>query len=350
MEKYSSMEMEAYQETQIKPPKVFLNFRGVELRQSFIAHLEVALTRGGVNVHVDQRLQLGDQLDVFKGIEESRIALVILSERYTESKWCLDELVKIQELVEQGKLMAIPIFYNLHPSVVESLDGEFGDNLWKLGKHLPDFDKLKQWKEALRFVSRLAGLVLNEKIIESKFIDNIVKHVLMALSRLPREADSATKAKFPGISRKEGGLNLRKDDDFLSEPNSGALPELQDREEKKQENVSESSAMVTYDQRDKVFISFRGVDVRRTFNYYLTKDLERNGVSVFKDVELKGSLREIIFKGMEESKIALVIFSSGYAASAWCLDNLVKIKELMDEGILEFMQYETEYPYPYYMD
>lgn len=152
--------MATYKATNMKSPRVFLNFRGAELRQSFVAHLEMALIRGGVNVFVDQPLYRGLE-SLFKGIEESSVALVILSERYTESTWCLNELVKIKERVEQGKLIAIPIFYKLDPSQVKNLEGDFGSSLWDLGKRT-EFDKLKRWKEALEFVSGM-GLVLNDK-------------------------------------------------------------------------------------------------------------------------------------------------------------------------------------------
>ncbi|KAG7567538.1 NB-ARC [Arabidopsis thaliana x Arabidopsis arenosa] len=304
-----------YEETKMKSPKVFLNFRGAELRQSFISHLEVALIRGGVNVFVDQPLYRGLE-SLFKGIEESSVALVILSERYTESKWCLNELVKIKERVEQGKLIAIPIFYKLNPSQVKNLDGDFGSYLWDLGKGT-EFDKLKRWKEALEFVSGNMGLVLNDKSDEAALIDDIVKKVHMALSFLPRETDSLpTEPKLPG-----------KDSDVT--------PELQDTEEKKQENVSESSAMVTYDQKHQVYINFRGMDTRHHFVSHLKHALKMNGVSFFLDeMEVKGVDLGNLFKRIEESKLALVIFSSRYTESAWCLNELVKIEELRDEGKL----------------
>ena len=153
--------MATYEEPKTKSPRVYLNFRGAELRQSFISHLEIALIRGGVNVFVDQPLYRGLE-SLFEVIEESSVALVILSERYTESEWCLNELVEIMERVKQGKLIAIPIFYKLNPSQVRRLDGDFGSKLWHLAKHT-EFDKLKRWKEALEFVLAKKGLVLNEK-------------------------------------------------------------------------------------------------------------------------------------------------------------------------------------------
>lgn len=145
-------------------PQVFINFRGAELRQKFVSHLETALKQNSINVFANQdELKGGDPIDFLsKRIKESRIALAILSSRYTESSWCLDELVKIKEREEEGKLTAIPIFYKLNPSDVKRLEGDFGSNLWNQVKRTSEFDKLKKWKEALDFVSHKTGFALTE--------------------------------------------------------------------------------------------------------------------------------------------------------------------------------------------
>ncbi|RXH89354.1 hypothetical protein DVH24_031711, partial [Malus domestica] len=54
-----------------------------------------------------------------RGIEESRIAVVVFSKRYAESRWCLRELLKIMRCreVQKGKIVH-PIFYNVDPSQV----------------------------------------------------------------------------------------------------------------------------------------------------------------------------------------------------------------------------------------
>ena len=148
------------------PPQVqvFINFRGNDLRQNFVTHLETALKHYSVNLFAKQDELKGDDPIKFlsKRIEESKIALAIFSTKYTESSWCLDELVKIKEREEEGKLITIPIFYELNPSEVKRLEGDFGSNLWNQVKLTADFDKLKKWKEALDFVSHKTGFALTE--------------------------------------------------------------------------------------------------------------------------------------------------------------------------------------------
>ncbi|VVB08027.1 unnamed protein product [Arabis nemorensis] len=347
--------METAEKTPLQHPRVFLSFRGAEMRQSFVSHLEMALQRDGVNLYVDQELMRGESMkSLFMGIEESMIALVIFSKRYTESFWCLEELVKIKERAEEGKLIVIPIYYKLNPSDVRELDGDFGINLWNHVKRTSEFDKLSKWKEALHFVSDRNGLTFTQDRDESAFIVDIVKFVKIVIYHLlwdvksdvyPKEADSVqTEVKFQGILRKDDGLNLIKDDEFLGEANSDATSKLQDSaeinkvdpfSEEKQGNVSESSTMATYPPQHQVFINFRGAELRHGFVSHLTGALKRNGVNVYVEAnELKGSDLSSLFNRIEESNIALVVFSSRYTESRWCLDELLKIKELRDEGKL----------------
>lgn len=148
--------------TPLQLPQVFISCRMYDVRNGFFSHLECALKRDGINVYDydDQGLRRSINL-LLKGIEKSRIALVIFSSRYTKSKWCLDQLVKITELVEEGKIVAIPVFFNVDPFDVKRLEGEFGDNLRNLVSR--DFEKFKKWKEALDFVSQSPGFVFHDR-------------------------------------------------------------------------------------------------------------------------------------------------------------------------------------------
>ncbi|XP_058197296.1 uncharacterized protein LOC131313166 [Rhododendron vialii] len=79
-----------------------------------------------------------------------------------------------------------------------------------------------------------------------------------------------------------------------------------------------------------VFLSFNGVDTRNNFTSHLLAALERHGFHTFRD-DAKLNRGEYIgyelLKAIEESRISLVVLSKNYAASRWCLDELVKIME-----------------------
>ncbi|KAH0747267.1 hypothetical protein KY285_008924 [Solanum tuberosum] len=83
-----------------------------------------------------------------------------------------------------------------------------------------------------------------------------------------------------------------------------------------------------------VFLNFRGADNRRTFTGHLYEGLENRGIFTFKDdkrLENGDSIPEELLKAIEESQVALVIFSKNYATSSWCLSELVKIMECKEE-------------------
>ncbi|KAH0651219.1 hypothetical protein KY285_031337 [Solanum tuberosum] len=79
-----------------------------------------------------------------------------------------------------------------------------------------------------------------------------------------------------------------------------------------------------------VFLSFRGEDVRKTFVDHLYLALQQKCINTFKDDEKleKGKfISPELESSIEESRIALIIFSKNYANSTWCLDELTKIIE-----------------------
>uniref|UniRef100_A0A0D3EEM2 ADP-ribosyl cyclase/cyclic ADP-ribose hydrolase n=1 Tax=Brassica oleracea var. oleracea TaxID=109376 RepID=A0A0D3EEM2_BRAOL len=152
---------------------------------------------------------MGQRLDVLlTRIEGSKIALAIFSPKYTESNWCLKELVKINERMEQSKLVVIPIFYKVEPVTVKELKGEFGDKFRELVKSIDKKTK-KKWKEALKSVPLSMGFVLTEKRVTWSFVHSdedetivrIVKEVKRVLSRLARAFPNARECSRPSLQR-----------------------------------------------------------------------------------------------------------------------------------------------------
>lgn len=81
-----------------------------------------------------------------------------------------------------------------------------------------------------------------------------------------------------------------------------------------------------------VFLSFRGEDVRKNFVDHLYNALQRRNIYTFKDdekLETGVSISPALNKAIEESSIAVVVFSKHYADSTWCLEELAKIVECM---------------------
>ena len=91
-----------------------------------------------------------------------------------------------------------------------------------------------------------------------------------------------------------------------------------------------ASSLHSYD----VFLSFRGEDTRKTFVDHLYSALEQRLIRIYKadDTLSRGeSIRPSLFKAIEESHIAVIVFSKNYADSTWCLDELAHIMKCRDE-------------------
>ncbi|XP_065634102.1 disease resistance protein RPV1-like [Quercus suber] len=95
---------------------------------------------------------------------------------------------------------------------------------------------------------------------------------------------------------------------------------------------SPSSSSSARGSKHDVFISFRGEDTRKKFTDHLYAGLEKKGISTFRDdekLERGTPIGPGLFKAIKESRFAIVILSSDYASSRWCLIELAKIVDCM---------------------
>ena len=135
---------------------VFLSFRGEDTGFTFTDHLYKALVGRGIRTFRDNQLRIGEAiaLELLKAIEESRFSIIVFSENYARSTWCLDELVKIMECKDMGHAV-FPIFYHVEPSEVRKQSGRFGEAFagyeenWK--------DKIPRWRTALTEAANHSG-------------------------------------------------------------------------------------------------------------------------------------------------------------------------------------------------
>ncbi|XP_039167510.1 TMV resistance protein N-like [Eucalyptus grandis] len=146
---------------------VFLSFRGMDIRKSFLSHLYAALDQKGIYTYVDSEdLQKGDYIKptLMKAIEHSRIAIVIFSENYASSLWCLEEVAKIMECKKQRDLVVFPVFYKVDPREVRTPRKSYRKAMVKHERKFGrDSEKVKRWKKALFDVGSLSGWDLKDK-------------------------------------------------------------------------------------------------------------------------------------------------------------------------------------------
>ncbi|XP_021809133.1 TMV resistance protein N-like [Prunus avium] len=84
----------------------------------------------------------------------------------------------------------------------------------------------------------------------------------------------------------------------------------------------------------KVFLSFRGEDTRRGFTDYLYKQLDWRGIRTFRydpDLERGTDINPELLTAIEQSRFAIIVLSTNYATSSWCLRELTHIVQSMKE-------------------
>ncbi|KAI9119788.1 hypothetical protein K1719_009177 [Acacia pycnantha] len=165
------------------PPKkhdVFLSFRGEDTRRTFTSHLFTSLCQRGIRTYIDNELRKGDDISdaLTQAIKDSSIAVVIFSENYASSKWCLNELIQILWCKEVQGQLVILVFYQIDPSHVRNQKQTY----WEaFSKHESDFrlnrDRVNEWKQALFKTANLAGWDSRTCGNESELIQNIVSDV-----------------------------------------------------------------------------------------------------------------------------------------------------------------------------
>ncbi|KAL2984993.1 hypothetical protein AAZX31_12G124100 [Glycine max] len=95
---------------------VFLSFRGTDTHNGFIDHLFASLPRKGVAAfRDDQTIKKGNSwsLGILQAIEGLRVYIVVFSKDYALSTWCMKELAKIVDWVEETGRSVLPIFYDV---------------------------------------------------------------------------------------------------------------------------------------------------------------------------------------------------------------------------------------------
>ncbi|XP_027332974.1 probable disease resistance protein RPP1 [Abrus precatorius] len=249
---------------------VYLSFKG-ETRQGFTGNLYNALRQKRFRTFMyDEGTQNGEQISPShsKAIEQSRIIIVVFSEKYAYSRSCLEELVKIVECMKTNNKLVWPIFYKVAPDDVRKQKQYYEKAMniheKKFGK---GSEKVQKWRSALTEAANVSEIKpFGAAGYEYQYIERIVEIVAESLPRY------------------------------------------------------------------NIFLSFRGKDTRYSFTGFLYDALRREGFKTFMDeVELEGGdqIPSSLIREIERSRLSIVVLSKHFAYSSWCLDELFKILECM---------------------
>ncbi|XP_028756287.1 TMV resistance protein N-like [Neltuma alba] len=157
---------------------VFISFRGEDTRLNFTSHLYYALCGKQIYTYIDDRLEKGDQVwpSLEKAIEDSTMFLVVFSENYAPSTWCLKELTKILQCSKNDQVhLVIPVFYRVDPSDVRKQSGSYQKAFEKHEHKGINTQQLHKWRKALTHAADLSGWHCTFDRNEAELITNIVK-------------------------------------------------------------------------------------------------------------------------------------------------------------------------------
>ncbi|KAG6629303.1 disease resistance protein RPV1-like [Carya illinoinensis] len=166
---------------------IFLSFRGEDTRKNFIDHLYSALVRVGIHTfRDDDALRRGKNIstELLNAIRGSRISIVVFSQGYASSKWCLDELVEIVHCKNTKSHTLFPVFYHVSPSDVRNQTGTFTESFARHAERFQeDLMRVKRWRAALTEAANCSGWDLESVSngFEAKFIEKITREILHQL-------------------------------------------------------------------------------------------------------------------------------------------------------------------------
>ncbi|KAI9071238.1 hypothetical protein K1719_046801 [Acacia pycnantha] len=165
-----------------KKHEVFLSFRGEDTRRSFTSHLHRALCLEGIETFIDYELPKGDDISqsLIQAIEDSSLSVIVFSENYASSKWCLNELIEILRCKEEKGQLVVPIFYEVDPSHVRHQMGAYEEAFAQHLKKNPH--KVDKWRKALFETASLSGWHSCNCRDEAELIQNIVSDIIQKLN------------------------------------------------------------------------------------------------------------------------------------------------------------------------
>nr|GEY27883.1 NB-ARC domains-containing protein [Tanacetum cinerariifolium] len=202
---------------------VFMSFQGEDTRTGFTSHLYDAFIRNDIKTYKDDKtLEIGNPIasELLEAIEASKIAIVVLSNNFATSKWCLEEIAKIVKCKEHSKLIVIPVFYHVDPSDVRH-QGNCFQKGFSDHEANPDIapQNVERWRDAFRKVGALSGFHVTQHRNEAEVITEIVKLILKKMpDTLPID-----------VTKGLVGIDSRMDEDISKQDNSSDLCKLQQK-------------------------------------------------------------------------------------------------------------------------
>ncbi|XP_076919026.1 uncharacterized protein LOC143579669 isoform X2 [Bidens hawaiensis] len=157
---------------------VFLSIGVEDTHNAFTDHLNKALLRASLRTfRYDNQINSGEEIkpEIDRAIKHSKSSIVVLSDNYATSPWCLDELSLILDEMCEFDHFVLLIFYHINPSDVWKQTNKFNIEVNESSSRWTK-DNVDRWKAALREVGNLSGMVLSSGS-EAEFVNLVVNKI-----------------------------------------------------------------------------------------------------------------------------------------------------------------------------
>ncbi|CAN6544779.1 unnamed protein product [Malus baccata var. baccata] len=131
-----------------------------QLIQESMIHLHHALLSKNIETYIDCRIHRGDEIapSLLDAIEKSKLSVIIFSQKFASSSWCLIEPVHIMECKKKNGQFVVPIFYDISPSDLRKENGIYANAIAEHEKCLKgSMGKVHKWRAALADAANLSG-------------------------------------------------------------------------------------------------------------------------------------------------------------------------------------------------
>ncbi|CAN1195487.1 Disease resistance protein L6 [Linum perenne] len=167
--------------------EVFLSFRGPDTRHYFTDILYRFL--GSLKIRTfkdDDELRKGEGIwpNLVEAISQSKIHVPIFSEGYAHSKWCLKELVEINERRKEDKgHVVLPIFCMMDPRDVRHQTGPYQSAFRQHKRNKVDEKIIQSWEDALNEIGSLKGWHVKSMEEVGAVVDEVSSSIWSHLSK-----------------------------------------------------------------------------------------------------------------------------------------------------------------------
>ncbi|KAI9092533.1 hypothetical protein K1719_027661 [Acacia pycnantha] len=155
---------------------VFLSYRGDDECSNFVCLLFNSLRQRGIHVFRNDEL-VKTSREELKAIQESRTAIIVISNNYASSPSCLNNLTIIHECFRMECRFIYPIFYDVEPLELQHQIGSYGEVFARLEKIFKQH--VQKWRLALSEVAGSRDMFnLSPRLITNAIEDEDIAHLI----------------------------------------------------------------------------------------------------------------------------------------------------------------------------